>query len=155
MLRQTAAKDAGGRLYVNQAKVLYEVFELETIGVCSDVIHRTKILVPRKTLVRARILARAFLAHLAHAERLESLDESICCGQEQIFRTSEHPEALLMRQSPQHECLRWSSTRLSHIHEALGGPTQQSRLRENAINGEYVGLCFCQYLILFSYFILV
>lgn len=26
MLRQTAAKDAGGRLYVNQAKVLYEVF---------------------------------------------------------------------------------------------------------------------------------
>ncbi|KAG5328182.1 CPO protein, partial [Acromyrmex charruanus] len=56
--------------------------ELETIDVCSDVIHRTKMLVPRKTLARAKILARAFLAHLVHAERLESLDESICCGQE-------------------------------------------------------------------------
>lgn len=33
---------------------------------------------PRKILARARILARAFLAHFAHAE---SLDESICCGQ--------------------------------------------------------------------------
>lgn len=70
---------------------------LETLGVCSHGIHKVKTMVPRKILPRARILARAFLAHFAHAE---SLDESICCGQAWSLRTFEYPGVSLMRPSP-------------------------------------------------------
>lgn len=86
------------RLYLKLASRTRYSRARNLLSIYSHGIHETKTMVPRKFLGRARILARAFLAHSAHAE---SLDESICCGQAwSLHRTFEYPEVSLMRPSP-------------------------------------------------------